>query len=179
MANFDIAHQNSDTAEGGYAKVAGDDGGETYRGISRRFFPAWQGWKLIDAIPVESKIHNARFSHVDHLVAPLYKANFWDPIYGDKINDQRLAEVMFDFAVTSGVRDAVILAQRTMGAETDGIMGSMTLMRINNSPGYIFLVDYCVGRLLHYAKEAKRDPDDRKFLQGWWKRVATFVRWQS
>ncbi len=179
MANFQVAHQNSDHQEGGYANVPGDDGGETYRGISRRYFPAWQGWKIIDAIPLERKIKNARFAEVDPLVAPLYKINFWDPIYGDLIKNQRLAEVMFDFAVTSGVRDAVLLAQKvSIVLHPDGIMGPNTVNWINGSPPYNFLVDYCMGRLLHYAEEAKRDEDDRKFLSGWWKRVASFVRWQ-
>ena len=34
--------------EGGYANVSGDLGGETYRGISRKNFPSWNGWEIVD-----------------------------------------------------------------------------------------------------------------------------------
>ena len=34
--------------ESGYANVSGDLGGETYRGITRKNFPKWDGWKIVD-----------------------------------------------------------------------------------------------------------------------------------
>ena len=35
-------------SEGGYANMEGDSGGETYKGISRKWFPKWEGLKIID-----------------------------------------------------------------------------------------------------------------------------------
>ncbi len=36
--------------EGGYANHPADKGGETYRGISRKANPNWEGWKYIDDV---------------------------------------------------------------------------------------------------------------------------------
>lgn len=34
--------------EGGYVNDPDDKGGETYKGIARKFNPDWKGWKIID-----------------------------------------------------------------------------------------------------------------------------------
>ena len=34
--------------EGGYVNDKDDRGGETYRGVSRRYHPNWSGWKIVD-----------------------------------------------------------------------------------------------------------------------------------
>ncbi len=39
--------------EGGYANDPADSGGETFRGISRRNWPQWEGWPLIDQAKVK------------------------------------------------------------------------------------------------------------------------------
>ena len=50
MADFSKAWGRSSVHEGGYAHLAGDAGGETYRGIARNFHPEWPGWKFIDRV---------------------------------------------------------------------------------------------------------------------------------
>ena len=36
--------------EGGYVDDPDDRGGETYKGISRKNHPAWEGWEIIDSM---------------------------------------------------------------------------------------------------------------------------------
>ena len=52
--------------EGGYANDPNDSGGETFRGVSRRNWPKWPGWPLIDRAKAEgcrtAKAVNARFA---------------------------------------------------------------------------------------------------------------------
>ena len=180
MASFILAFKKTDHAEGGYAFVKGDAGGETYRGISRRWFAHWQGWEIIDKLPPSRKTLNAKIPEVDYLVDHLYEVEFWDKIHGGDIIDQSIAEVIYDFAVTSAPIDAIKAVQRALGGVVeDGIMGPHTLASLNHDitvgSGYNFLVDYCTTRMLHYAQEAKRDPSNRQFLRGWWSRVTTFV----
>jgi len=47
-----FSHILNDTLkhEGGYANHSADKGGETYRGITRKNNPNWQGWKYIDEV---------------------------------------------------------------------------------------------------------------------------------
>ena len=48
MANFIKSYEITCKHEGGYSFDPDDAGGETYKGISRRFNPQWSGWKIID-----------------------------------------------------------------------------------------------------------------------------------
>ena len=48
MANFEDAYKKLLIKEGGYVHDSDDSGGETYRGISRRYNPTWEGWDIID-----------------------------------------------------------------------------------------------------------------------------------
>jgi len=49
MNNYLIAIIKVLKSEGGHANDPDDGGGETYRGIARKFWPQWAGWKIIDA----------------------------------------------------------------------------------------------------------------------------------
>ena len=50
MADFTKAYALTAAYEGGYVDDPEDAGGETYRGISRRYHPSWQGWQIIDTL---------------------------------------------------------------------------------------------------------------------------------
>ena len=43
MANFDEAFALTMKSEGGYANNPNDTGGETYKGVSRKNHPKWNG----------------------------------------------------------------------------------------------------------------------------------------
>ncbi len=52
--------------EGGYANDPADRGGETFRGISRKNWPRWSGWDLIDQVKrkgADKNFINLTFSH--------------------------------------------------------------------------------------------------------------------
>jgi lysozyme family protein len=75
--------------EGGYVNDPADRGGETYRGISRKSWPDWAGWALIDqakaaGLRSASAIgrHFADDSEMDALVTEFYKNEFWEPFDG-------------------------------------------------------------------------------------------------
>jgi F-type H+-transporting ATPase subunit delta len=82
-----------------------DYGRQTYAGISRRYHPRWEGWALIDADrPVP-----------DGLVEQFYRAEFWNPIQGDALAHQAIAEAVFEWAVQRGPKKAVELALAVLG----------------------------------------------------------------
>ena len=112
--------------EGGYTltDTAEDRGGKTYAGISERANPDWPGWGIIDAQGIESP-------GVRDAVHARYRENYWTPIKGDEISSSKVAEVLFSSAVLSGPRTAVRLAQTACGVRADGMMGPVTLKRLN------------------------------------------------
>ena len=179
MANFDIAFEKTLDAEGGYLlhTVKGDKGGMTFAGISRRYWPDWTGWQLIDGGEVSGP-------RLEAMVRVFFKIHFWDQIYGDQIGFQSVADTIYDFAVNSGIDDAVPCVQKIVGAKVDGDFGPKTFAKlnayvVNEMAEELFCAKYNLLRIFH-CKDAcvsdKRKRLDRvisnlKFLCGWINRV--------
>ena len=58
MADFQEAYDILYTHEGDYANDPDDYGGETYKGVSRRYQTTWKGWTIIDEL---KRKHNEGF----------------------------------------------------------------------------------------------------------------------
>lgn len=123
MASYLLAKQKTGKNEGGYANVTNDSGGETYCGISRVWWPKWKGWKIIDAIKANRKIKRYEYIHdpvLEQLVDDFYKATFWDVLKADDIDDQEVAERLYDFGVTSGQSRTINKIQAVLGLPQTG-----------------------------------------------------------
>lgn len=158
MADFAPAFELMIRNEGGYVlhDVAGDRGGQTYAGIARKMNPQWPGWALIDRgaeVPAQ-------------LVRDFYKANYWDPIQGDQISSQVIAQTIFDFHVNAGAV-ARKLAQLVVGATPDGAIGPRTLAAINGYDEAKFVMAYALVKIARYRDIVTRDRTQMKFLLGW------------
>lgn len=159
--------------EGGYVKDPDDLGGETYRGISRKFHPDWYGWRLIDKIK-SKKIHafiDGDSIELNDLVKSFYYDNFWLPIKGDEIRDSQIANLIFDFAVNAGVKRSVQIAQSVLEVEQDGIIGKQTLKALNEIDEEYFVVAFTVRRINFYVDSVKKRPANQKFFYGWVRRA--------
>lgn len=109
MAYFERAFFLTNQNEGGYANVDGDSGEETYAGISRKWFPNWDGWNIIDA---HKPLHNNQLIHDEKLnkfIEQFYKHEFWDKCNLDNCPNQELANSVYDMAVNSGIQQALKL----------------------------------------------------------------------
>lgn len=183
MAKLEIAQAKTLKWEGGYANVAGDKGGETIFGIARAMNPNLKLWQYLDTYKKGLEPFNkSKYGELEKLcegniqfkeeMAKFYKENFWDAIKGDKINDQDIANAIYDFAVNSGVRRAVLVAQATLNIVQDGIMGTQTLEAVNKA-GSDFVKHYCDNRA-EFFKAIAQKGDNAKFLKGWLNRVGDF-----
>lgn len=96
--------------EGGYQLVhdSGDPANQTYAGISRRRFPAWSGWPILDEDAFADR-------EVRHLVAELYRSQYWKPLELPRTITQRFATMVMSAAVNIGVRDARLLLHDSRG----------------------------------------------------------------
>ena len=162
MTDFNPAFEKMIRNEGGYRlhRVAGDRGGETYAGIARRYHPEWTGWRYID----DGDMENPKLSEA---VRDFYLSNFWRRIRGDRIKSQAVAETLFDFAVNAGVRTASKLAQLVVDAVPDGIIGPVTIERINAHDEERFILKFALAKIARYAEICNRDRSQTKFLLGW------------
>jgi lysozyme family protein len=184
MADFLIAHKKTMGAEGGYSKNPHDHGGETYKGIARAFWGNWPGWVIIDQVlksttdqPIYGtgayrnwvKYLNATLANHTALqtrVLEFYKANFWGPSRLDQVEDQRVADWIYDHAVNGGAR-GIKWIQEAAGVEADGSIGAKTIAAINAADPDA-LLDKATGIAVKYrlAKVAA-EPDQRQFLHSW------------
>lgn len=133
MADFIIAYKRTGGNEGGYSDVANDLGGETYCGITRKNFPFWPGWKIVDK---NKPLKRGQVIHdpvLEQHKLNFYKENFWNPVRGDEILAQEIANEVYDMGVNKGPKVAIILLQRSMGyVPENGKMTNSFLKKVNN-----------------------------------------------
>lgn len=95
-------------------------------------------------------------------VYKFFKAKFWDNIRLSEVHYQNTANEIFLSAVHIGVKRAVKLAQKTVGAKDDGILGDITLRCLNNYTAERFDQDFDKSEIAFY----KDNNPDSKYLDG-------------
>ena len=135
MANFDIALKLTLDKEGFFSEDPDDVGGTTLWGLARNMDKTWPGWAIVDSLRSHNDFpkclkENAQLLHMRHDV---YDKKYWQPILGDQIINQEVANDLFDKAVNMGVHQAVVLCQRSLGIQEDGKMGKTTMSILNIS----------------------------------------------
>jgi lysozyme family protein len=160
-------------SEGGYANDPDDSGGETYQGISRRNWPKWEGWNIIDEYKKTNVLRNNDYINdplLDKMVIDFYYAEFWKPLNLEGIENKNSALQIFDFAINAGQSRAIKTAQRLSGSYVDGKIGPDTIAKINNM-GVCFYSRYMYARKEYYQYLVKLKPRNAKFLNSWINRV--------
>ncbi|WP_316778051.1 glycoside hydrolase family 108 protein [Pedobacter antarcticus] len=190
MANFEEANKITGMNEGGYANHRNDKGGETYAGISRRFWSNWTGWKYIDKYKdqythqdsaIRLKYSLARWINssaaqkgepVNEMVKNFYKINFWDANKLDELKCQQLANSVYDFGVNAGNVTAIKLLQKVVNTIQDGRMGEKTITATNSLNCRGALGTYNSRREEYYRSIAKGD--QAQFLKVWLSRIKPY-----
>ncbi len=189
MADYQQAFEKVLAHEGGYSNLAADRGGETYKGIARKYHPNWPGWRIIDKEKsfdgFPKRLDNNRALHEQ--VKALYRAQYWAPINGDKIPNQEVAEEVFDTGVNMGIRRSARFLQasinllnrnQSMQADlrVDGDIGKKTLAALNKtihadkSHQYVMLL-LNLYQGMRYINILQANPSQEIFTRGWLKRT--------
>lgn len=187
MAKFEIAESITGRNEGGYANNPSDTGGETFAGIARNHWPKWEGWRRIDAIKNKSggmaKVINAFAKEDKSLqlsISSFYKLNFWDAMKLDFVNNQQLANSVYDFGVNSGTgRSAKFLQQAVnnvcgVGLVVDGQIGNKTIAEVNKHDAESIYNVFNKLREEFYRSIAKGS--QAQFLKSWLIRLKPYKK---
>jgi lysozyme family protein len=188
MADFSKAYDKTMGHEGGYTNDPTDAGGETYKGISRVYNPSWKGWNIIDAAKVSSadpfpKGLDKNIS-LQNSVKDFYKDRYWDVNRLDEFS-QEVAEELFDTGVNMGVGRAGKFVQQALNylnrngslfsdLAVDGAVGPATIgayKKLQSGDEVILLTMLNVLQGRHYMEYMDKDPRQRKYARGWFKRV--------
>ncbi len=182
MAIFDQAYSIVAKNEGGYANSSFDYGGETYKGISRRFNPTWAGWPVIDKIKLTRPIRTNEIiqdPQLDRWVKLFYEARFRS-IFADKLNSQPLANILYDFHVLAG-GNAIKLFQRTINnllqpktIVVDGAMGNQTVTAANSLDSATLHDNFKKAREAYHRSRVAEDASQLANLTGWLSRNNSF-----
>ena len=176
--SFSKAMEGVLVSEGGYANDPQDEGGETYCGIARKFFPDWEGWRTIDQIKGRSAHpirNNTKFvdPNLDKSINLFYLVNFWNPLKCDDILNPVVADHLFDCGINFGRKSAVKFLQLTCNGFTrtndlivDGLIGPKTIGAINQFDDTFS--QYMVrARIELYFDKCEVKPYKYKYLKGW------------
>jgi len=192
MADFDIAYGETELREGGYVNDPVDRGGETHRGVARKFNPDWEGWALVDRLkrenPQSFKAVINENVELSLLAKELFRVRYWLPIRGDEIPDQHIANKVFDTGVNQGVARSVRYLQVGLNRlnrnekdyadiEVDGKFGDRTLATTGaflelekGRPDYLLKL-LNLMQAAHYLDVMNRDSTQERFARGWLNRV--------
>lgn len=188
MADFSIAYKITMKNEGGYVNDKDDRGGETFKGIARKYHPTWSGWELVDSMKSRLQFPSCALNsiviqpHVDKF----YKSNFWDVNLLDEFTSQMVANEMFDTGVNMGVQTAAKFLQITLNKLNkvgslypnlveDGKIGNNTIKSLNacikyKGDSYIYkILNLLQGE--RYLDLMDKSETQEKFAYGWLDRV--------
>ncbi len=189
MNHFREAFDRTMKIEGGESDNPRDIGGKTFMGISRVYWPKWDGWELVDSWLNKNKITALGQQVLSDRVESFYRINFWDRIQGDKLAklSPEVAYEVFDAAVNMDVPDAVRFLQTGLNMQrtycrayqellVDGLLGPVTLMALDRylatqpgdreRNGKILLNCMNGEQYIHY----KTNPQ-HPYFRGWFLRV--------
>lgn len=176
MADFSQAVAKTELWEGGWVDNLHDSGGETYRGISRKNWPLWLGWPLVDAQKNCTLFHTdfpaclEADTKLQGLVVDFYRKNFWQY---DGLNDQDVAWKVFDLSVNVGKVHGVKILQMVVGTNQDGVYGPNTERLVNSHPEGSLATMIRTAAENYHKTIIQTHPEDAQFLEGWLRRDAS------
>lgn len=173
MNHFLLAMESLSRYEGGYVNDPKDPGGETYAGISRKYFPDWEGWKILDTVP--GKKTNQKFPALKNLVSEFYYREKWLKNGLEKISDPAVASAVLDTIVQHGQGASLVqkaLQREGLPVSVDNRLGPNTITALNKANPKRFLNSLFEVRKAYYEGLVRKDPALSKFLSGWLARIS-------
>ena len=172
MASFDIFSPFLRSWEGGFVNNPNDPGGATNCGIT---MATWTAYCKRHGMTANVSTLKAMSPAV---WKDIMKSGYWDKVSAGGIKCQGVANMVADWAVNAGVVTAAKALQRACGAKPDGVVGTKTLLAVNEANPAIVFRALRAARLEYYENLAKRKPALKQFLAGWERRVKS-IRLQS
>ena len=119
--NFDKCMTMLLEHEGGFVNHPSDPGGMTNLGITQNTYNEFHGIRLDEQGMRDLTVAD---------VTPIYRRNYWDRCRCPDL-PSGVDWAVFDWAVNSGTGRSAKALQRAVEATEDGVIGNITLMKVN------------------------------------------------
>jgi len=170
MADFNKYFKTLMAHEGGFVNDPVDKGGATKYGITLKTWIS-KGYDKTGDKKID--INDLRIITIED-AEKIAKEIYWDSINGDQINNQSIAEFLFDWGYNSGVSTASKKLQSILDLNTDGQIGPKTLAKLNSSDQKQVFDKLVASRLAFVESIVKNNPSQVKYLRGWKNRINSF-----
>ncbi len=183
MADFKTSYQKTSLVEGGYTADPNDNGNWTGGKVNvgnlvgtNYGITAPDMQLFLGRVPTVEDMKNMSLE----TRGSIYKNNYWDKLNLDFINDQKMANELYDTGVNMGIGTAAKFFQRVLNVSTksnltiDGKIGSQTIGIFNQLAGkdkdMVWKLFNCLQGE-RYISICEGNPTQERFLRSWSNRV--------
>ena len=153
--------------EGGFVDHKADKGGATNMGVT---IGTWRQNGYDKDGDGDIDVIDLKLLTKQDVINRILKPHYWDRWKADQIISQPIANILVDWVWGSG-KWGIIIPQRLLGVESDGVVGQQTITAVNKqSPADLF-ARIKTARLTFLNDIVKNNPSQRVFLKGWINRL--------
>jgi len=153
--------------EGGFVDHKADKGGATNMGVT---IGTWRQNGYDKDGDGDIDVADLKLLTKQDVINRILKPHYWDRWKADQIVSQPIANILVDWVWGSG-KWGIIIPQRLLGVEADGVAGQQTITAVNKqSPADLF-ARIKTARLTFLNDVVKNNPSQRVFLKGWINRL--------
>lgn len=187
MANVDILLPFILKWEGGFVNDPADSGGATNKGVT---IATWKRCGYDKDGDCDIDVADLKLITNNDVRNRVLKPAYWDRWKADNIHSQKIANILVDWVWGSG-KHGIVIPQRLLGVNPDGIVGDKTLSAVNFAdPDQLFdaiynarvkfLKDITASSIAAYEKKIGSKATEqelmkhtkKRFLKGWLRRLA-------
>lgn len=187
MAKIDVLLPFILKWEGGFANDPADAGGATNKGVT---IATWRNVGYDKDGDGDIDVQDLKLLSNADVRDRVLKPHFWDRWKADQIQSQKVANILVDWVWGSG-KHGIVIPQRLLGVNPDGIVGNKTLAAVNFAdPDQLFnviynarvkfLKDITASSIAAYERKIGRKATEKelmkhtnkRFLNGWLRRLA-------
>ena len=162
LNNFEKSLQYVLASEGGFVDNKADSGGATMKGITLDTYRLFK--KNTHLTPNDLK----NISDAD--VSTIYLKRYWNTCRCSELPNG-IDYCVFDFAVNAGYGLSIKTLQKSVGADVDGNLGSITLALINKHNVSDLIKTFSNQKEVFYRNIVAKRPSQSVFINGWLARI--------